>query len=381
MNVSLFQVPLAIGLLWMASSLAAGQQAPEFPMGVPTSVPGIVTSPFPPHQQLDVSGFEPGQLAQDPGSGKIFRIPYAAQTPIAPPLAEPPQPGNRPAPSYPPQGASPLDPRLAAFLAEFNASSNEDDPTAGVRFYAATVNRYFGKANVSRAAILEDRRSFMQRWPQRNYTIVGEPVVVGREGEFLDVMMRVDYQVANGSNQRSGSVTNHLRLRELDYRYEIVEIDEARALPPDREVVQNDERQRYEQFQLSPDQSPYERYLVDRILLFIDAFVRSGEVNDPGATLPFLAEGIDCYYAKRHPTQAFLLKDRSDYIARWPQRRYWLLETPRFVDAGDGIYRLAARMGYEVQNGSRRNEGSTELQVTIIETPQGLKMQSVTENR
>ena len=118
---------------------------------------------------------------------------------------------------------------------------------------------------------------------------------------------------------------------------------------------------------------------MDRILLFIDAFVRSGEVNDPGASVPFLATTMERYYSQRNPTRSFLLKDRSDYIARWPQRRYWLLETPRFIDAGDGIYQLAAKMGYEVRNGSQEKDGTTELRMVIVETPQGLKLMAVSE--
>lgn len=37
--------------------------------------PGRVKSPYPPYSELDVSGLNPGSLAKDPVTGKVFRIP------------------------------------------------------------------------------------------------------------------------------------------------------------------------------------------------------------------------------------------------------------------------------------------------------------------
>lgn len=37
--------------------------------------PGRVKSPYPPYTELDVSGLNPGSLAKDPTTGKVFRIP------------------------------------------------------------------------------------------------------------------------------------------------------------------------------------------------------------------------------------------------------------------------------------------------------------------
>jgi hypothetical protein len=39
------------------------------------SKPGRVKVPFPPYNELDVTGMPSGSLAKDPTSGKIFRIP------------------------------------------------------------------------------------------------------------------------------------------------------------------------------------------------------------------------------------------------------------------------------------------------------------------
>lgn len=48
---------------------------PEYPVARRTNDPDQVLSPFPPHQRIDVSGFGSGELARDPKTGKIFRVP------------------------------------------------------------------------------------------------------------------------------------------------------------------------------------------------------------------------------------------------------------------------------------------------------------------
>lgn len=49
--------------------------SPEYPTAQRTSNPDEVLSPYPPHHRINVEGFAPGQLARDPKTGKIFRIP------------------------------------------------------------------------------------------------------------------------------------------------------------------------------------------------------------------------------------------------------------------------------------------------------------------
>jgi hypothetical protein len=45
------------------------------PMASRGSKPGRVKIPFPPYNELDVSGLSSGSLAKDPTTGKVFRIP------------------------------------------------------------------------------------------------------------------------------------------------------------------------------------------------------------------------------------------------------------------------------------------------------------------
>jgi len=45
------------------------------PVAQRTENPNQVISPHPPYNVIDVTGFNSGQLARDPSTGKIFRVP------------------------------------------------------------------------------------------------------------------------------------------------------------------------------------------------------------------------------------------------------------------------------------------------------------------
>ena len=47
----------------------------DYPTARPTGRPGEVISPYEPYEVIDVSDFRPGQLARDPHTEKIFRVP------------------------------------------------------------------------------------------------------------------------------------------------------------------------------------------------------------------------------------------------------------------------------------------------------------------
>jgi len=48
---------------------------PDYPVAERSENPDQVFSPYPPHHRIDVSGFRSGQLARDPKTNEIFRVP------------------------------------------------------------------------------------------------------------------------------------------------------------------------------------------------------------------------------------------------------------------------------------------------------------------
>ncbi len=75
-----FQI-LVLPALVIALS-AASLRADEYPEAKATQDPNVVVSPFPPNKKINITGFLPGDLARDPHTNQIFRIPARKATPL-----------------------------------------------------------------------------------------------------------------------------------------------------------------------------------------------------------------------------------------------------------------------------------------------------------
>ncbi len=376
---------------------AFAQSGSDYPVATPTDQPDVVISPYSPNRQLDVAGLPPGSLAEDPVAGKIFRIPFSNPTkryyqdylgkrPLAPaPQIDPADsvasPPDRPAaPSWIPAPGNPP-PDLIDFLVAFNRQSSANDPDALMPFYADRLDNYFGQRNVSKDTIRSDRASYIKRFPVREYVLDGAPVLLSSDGETFEVMARVRYRVEGGGTTRSGSVSDYLALRRVGDSYRIESISEAKADAAPPEVQARDSRGLDA---ASSGRSPledtvYNRLIVDQILLFFDALAASGEVNEPSAMVDFLHPEIETYYTLENPSRAALIKDRADYIERWPERRYWLAEQPRLTQVGPGTWDAVVRLGYEVKQGSKKADGIAVSSIRLVQTEEGLKILSIVQ--
>ncbi|HEV2560475.1 MAG TPA: hypothetical protein VGU45_17775 [Microvirga sp.] len=95
------------------------------------------------------------------------------------------------------------------------------------RFYGATV-RFHGK-RLSREQLLTEKRRFIERWPQRSYTLKPDSMRVrcDSRASICSVRSLYDYRVANQARGRKGSGREELLLRVAFTGSEPVIIDET----------------------------------------------------------------------------------------------------------------------------------------------------------
>lgn len=411
-------------LLFLSCGIGLAQT--EYPVATPTDSPDVVISPFDENRRLDVAGLEPGSLAEDPIANKIFRIPFSNPTQryyedfiedskpteeLAPPPpidsdtkdeVIPPPPVKEQAESKPkiiPEVKGPNSPSwvptlkeipqdLYNFIYAFNQNSGINQSDALLPFYANPVQNYFGKSNFSHAQIKADRAGYIKRWPQREYYLEGTPVYLGHQDNVVEVLTRVRYRVTDGKKVLAGTVSHNYKIRRGNQRYEILSINEARASAAPENVVRQDIEQRQQIDPSSVGSGPkpsgqyqpgtvYSRFEIDQLALFLDAFAASGEVNEPGAQLDFLHPNIAKFYHLENPSSNALLKERRDFIRKWPSRRYWLTEKPIITPLSSGSWRVISKTGWEVKNGSKTSRGVVNNHMRITHTPAGLKVMSV----
>lgn len=402
-----------VAFIWQSQA-----QEKEYPVATPTDQPDVVISPYDASRRLDVEGLKPGTLAEDPIAKKIFRIPFSNPTsryyegypgssqgkvsePTLPPVSSrtdqvipPPPIGSEPAappesprspfdgpnaPSWAPV-SNPLPTDLLNFIYAFNQNSTVNDPDALIPFYANPVLNYFGKRNVDADDIRADRASYIKRYPQREYILDGPPVLLSQNGNIYEVMMRLKYAVSGSGRIRTGAVSDYFKIKRGSRRFEILSINEAKASAAADEIQAEDIR-RFETVSPIATQSGggtvYERFEIEQISLFLDALAASGEVNEPSAMIDFMHPELTLYYDMKNPNRSDLLSDRSNYIKRWPERRYWLAEKPVITPVGPGVWDVVSKTGYEVKSGTKTANGVATSEIRLTQTSRGLKVLSI----
>lgn len=371
--------------------------AVEHPSGSWTETEGLIRSPYPPHRTLDVKGYKAGTLVKDPTSEEIFKIPEIASgeisnkakvgTPKAPSTAprnqdlgtrlKTPDPNTTPlrdSPSARPTNRTTLSnvpsQELGDFIVSYIQSGEAEDPAVALPFFARRVDFYFGEKNVSRDEILRDRRAFVKKWPVRDYEIIHNPVVLDHIDDIYRLMVRLRYYVSAGETPATGSVTDFISVRETPRGFEIIGVEEVRALPGGDDGAT-------EAPQVVPDSDI--QPVLPEISRFITAFIASGESGDAAASLKFYDSKVSNYYGQRNPSRQELIQERGSYLRKWPSRHYWLEDRPRIKTLGSGRYQASYGIGYIVSNGARKLTGSNMVQVDLLETADGLKVTSIDE--
>ena len=125
----------------------------------------------------------------------------------------------------------PTEAALFKFIEEYTKSGEHDAPEDEIKFYATTVENYFGKKNVKAAAILADRKSQIRHWPQRNYVLT-EPELIGKELSNVFILSaKVHYDVRNPKSEKSstGVAETNYKVRVSENRLELLSVEEKRT--------------------------------------------------------------------------------------------------------------------------------------------------------
>ena len=91
----------------------------------------------------------------------------------------------------------------AAWLQTMSAAQTGDEIAM---LYADQVD-FYGKANVSRAAIAKEKAAFVRRWPERQYQATGSPGFVSGTQDSATWVQTFSYKVTDGQKSNSGQST------------------------------------------------------------------------------------------------------------------------------------------------------------------------------
>jgi hypothetical protein len=148
--------------------------------------------------------------------------------------AAPPNPSSAPPPARtgPAESGFELEEgveRLRDYVAAFILAGLDPQVGKELEFFASDVD-YFGEAKVSREKIRRDLERYDRRWPQRRFRLAGELEVQREPNGQVRVSFPLHYELHNGSERASGTVTKTLVLRKSGGNdLEIVAVNEREA--------------------------------------------------------------------------------------------------------------------------------------------------------
>jgi len=117
--------------------------------------------------------------------------------------------------------------RLRDYIAAFVLAGLDPQVGAETEFFAERVN-YFGKPGVSRETIRRDLQRYNERWPQRAFTLAGEPEI-SSANDKLKVSFPIHYELRNASRHSTGKVLKTLLLEKTGADdLQIVSVDERK---------------------------------------------------------------------------------------------------------------------------------------------------------
>lgn len=197
--------PLAlVALAGMGGFALMGRQNP------PAEPPTVVTPAEPPVVP------EESSPPVDPA------IPPAPTTPAAPeptpPEAVVPDPvvpeAELPAPVEPeptPETPAISDEQVRAFVDDYLRLGGQDNLEASMSLYADQIE-YFDQGIQSRTAVMDDKRAYFGRWPQRSYERTMDIITLQDNGDVRQVRFDYRYTVRNDTRELSGTAYTILDL-------------------------------------------------------------------------------------------------------------------------------------------------------------------------
>ena len=113
------------------------------------------------------------------------------------------------------------------FVRDYLYAAEQDNPRSEIGFYADKVD-YFNRGRVGKRAVAQDQHRYYQRWPYRDFALIGEPRVISLKEDEAVVRFRMRYRVGRGQRVYGGETENTMTIRQTEEGRKIVAIRETR---------------------------------------------------------------------------------------------------------------------------------------------------------
>jgi hypothetical protein len=263
-------------------------------------------------------------------------------------------------------------PRLVTILLTLGLSlstlARADETVRQVQEELRKRNLYFGNIDGQISAVLTDALKRYQT--RKGFTVSG----------------KVDKDTATSLNIRNATVAAAEPLPDVP----VLRSDTASALPESQRLALQREAEEKPDLTPSPpapgeSPPPGQDLTPDRVNKFVEDYLRDAEGPSVPAQIKYYSFPVR-YFDHGIVAEQFVTKDTSDYVKRWPQRKYTLAGPTNFFASGkEGETEIEFTISFELKNPTRstknRATGRTKNWWTVRMEGDEMKIVAIREER
>ncbi len=166
----------------------------------------------------------------------------------------------------------------------------------------------------------------------------------------------------------------------------VLKSDRAREIPQETRIaLEQQAEQNPDQITVPPppaEQPPPSQDLTpERVTKFVENYLQDGEGDDIAAQTRYFNYPLD-YFDHGQVGADFVRKDVTNYVRRWPERKYMLTDPVSFVAAAaEGETKVEFVIAFSLQNAKTSAQGRTRNFWTIRPEGDELKIVDIREER
>lgn len=199
--------------------------------------------------------------------------------------------------------------------------------------------------------------------------------VTGQVDEDTAASLHVGVQMASATKQSWPDVP-------------VLRSDVARELPESQQIALAKVAEENPDSSSSPpppppaeSPAPSENVTPEKVNKLVEEYLRDGETEDIAAQLRYYALPVN-YFDHGVVDRNFVRRDTTNYVKRWPERKYMLTEPVKFVSSGkDGETLVEFTIAFNVRNKNHVASGKTKNFWTLRADADDLKIVAIREQR
>lgn len=197
----------------------------------------------------------------------------------------------------------------------------------------------------------------------------------------FEVTGRIDEATATSLDIQPPNATATATLPDVP----VLKSDSARQLPEAERIALEKRAEANLDAMQSPappaEEPPAQDITPQRVQSYVEQYLRDAESPDIGAQVKYFAYPTN-YFDHGFVDAAFVTRDVTNYVKRWPERKYTLRAAPRVAAAAkDGDALVEFPIDFEVRNHNHVAKGRTNNFWTVRQEGDDLKIVAIREQR